>query len=191
MVFLSSGGTLDTLSQLHVTPTGLDRDLLYYLLQTLRQVETRPHLTNLAFAPIGGAALQGHVQAQQARVRVQDFQSFLAAEASKRGELAPAVPLLLRSGWQAFIAASAASKQGASDSSARVPGRPAAGSKDMLADVADIFAQSKTPPPGQSVAAGASSSAAASSSDHAAAAPSDMAEIYGDLVDTLDAATSL
>ena len=60
LMLVSSGGSLDCLSQLHVTPVasggGIGRDEMVTLLLTLRQMSARPHLRAFGFEPASAAA---------------------------------------------------------------------------------------------------------------------------------------
>lgn len=51
-LFVQAGGSTEVLSQMHITPVGIDRDLLYVLLQTLRQIAVRPYIHKFAFPSI-------------------------------------------------------------------------------------------------------------------------------------------
>jgi hypothetical protein len=132
LVFLNSGGTVDTLSVIHVTPTNTDRDLLYYLLQLLRQLETRSHLPTFGFKPL---TKLNFGDAEHVDLHLQSYVSWCTA-----GTLLPKpeVPLLLRPNFLAQLQAK----------------RDRAGSKPesaYLDNVHDLFAAA--PPLNQAVKA--------------------------------------
>jgi hypothetical protein len=49
LVYIGTGGSAECLSQLHITPLGAPREALYLALQTLRQLEARPHVREFSF----------------------------------------------------------------------------------------------------------------------------------------------
>jgi len=74
LVYIGTGGSAECLSQLHVTPLGAPREALYVALQTLRQLEARPHVREFSFPLLAeadpAAIAAAHAAAVQAASKV-------------------------------------------------------------------------------------------------------------------------
>jgi len=144
MVFLSSGGAADTLTQLTISPTSVDRDGLYYLLHMLRQLDTRPHDRTFAFGPIGGPLLATVAAANELPVVLPSMHAIITRDVSSKGGVPPADEPLLwrRDALRAHIATGTTAKPAAAVAAA-----------NLLSDAAGLFAG---PSPSTTLAAGAS-----------------------------------
>ena len=156
-VFLSSGGTADTLVTLTLCqfPVPVPRDAVYALLQFARQLDARPHSRTFDF-PLIGTALPPKAGRPLPRLVIPDVFEIVCAEASSKGAEIPKKPLLLRAPGEASAMASLLLPGGAT--------------VNALNGLDDLFAQAPAP----STVAAVSSGAIAAANTY-----SDLADIEG------------
>ena len=103
--FMSGGGSAADLSQMYITPTKVDRDAFYFVLQLIRQTTTRPHIKTFDFPLLGtGAGREcskwGAGDKEREGVLAlnpPDFFTWLCDKAKERGAPMPEKPALLLS----------------------------------------------------------------------------------------------
>ena len=101
--FMSGGGSAADLSQVYITPTKVDRDAFYFVLQLIRQTTTRPHIKTFDFPLLGTAAgkecskLGAGDKEREGVLALNppDFHTWLCEKAKERGAPMPEKPALL------------------------------------------------------------------------------------------------
>lgn len=154
LLFFSAGGANpDLLTQLHVTPLGCSREAMYVVLQTLRQLEQRPHLREFAFpllaellqpaATTSAADAAAQLPPPTQQLRLLSVPAELPAPLRAGGE---GTPLLLRADKAAALAAARAAGAPAAPASALDDlFAPAAATSGTLAAVAPASASTASP----------------------------------------------